>query len=152
MTNKVRQYFAVYQLFYGTLAAFYDTYFLIDATHSGLQRALMILFLMVYAIVVLIAGYYAWKNHAFWFPLTLAVQALQLHPIVTQNLYLSFRCGISVDFLPATGDFNTNLLDLNSALSWRETPAFYAGLNVFAFLLCLLLLATRINQKRLAAA
>jgi hypothetical protein len=151
MSSGVRRCFAVYQLFYGILGTVYDAYFLIEAANHSMQRTLMVLFLLLFSILVFMAGYYAWQNRTSWFLLTLAVQVLQLHPIVTQNLYLSFRCGISVDFLLAKGDFNTNLLDLNSALSWREVPAFYAGFNVFAFLLCLILLATRIRQKRVVA-
>jgi hypothetical protein len=151
MSGKVRQCFAAYQLLYGFLAILYDGYFLIEAINTGLQRVLMISFLMVYAVLVLTAGYYAWQNRNSWFPLTLTVQVLQIHPLVTQNLYLSFRCGTSTDFLSATGGFNINLLDLNSALSWREAPTFYAGFNVFAFLLCLLLLATNVRQRRVVA-
>ena len=151
MSSKLRQCFAIYQLFYGSLAAIYYAYFLIEAINTGLQRVLMVLFLMLYAILVFMAGYYAWQNRASWLPLTLAAQVLQLYPLITQKLYLSLRCGVSVDFSLITGGFNINLLDLNSAVSWREAPAFYAGFNIFALLLCLLLLVIRTRQKRVAA-
>ncbi len=148
MRSKFRQFFAIYQLFYGSLAAIYYAYFLVEAINTELQRVLMVSFLMLYAILVFMAGYYAWRNSTSWLPLTLAAQALQLYPLITQNLYLSLRCGVSVDFSLTTGGFNINLLDLNSAVSWREAPAFHAGFNVFALLLCLLLLAIRIRQKK----
>lgn len=117
MNNKPRRFFAVYQLLYGVLGITYNSYFLFKAVSSDLQQALITLLLMLHTTLTLTAGYYVLRAQKSWFVMTLIAQALQILPSSSKNLYISFRCGVSYNFLLASGTFNINLLDLNSAFN-----------------------------------
>jgi hypothetical protein len=139
---------AAYQFVYGLLGTIYGIYLLFSNIDQGLQVTLILLLFTVHDILTCMAGYRQYYQLNGWFYTSLISQLPQIGSIDITNFYLKLRCGVSINVTYDQGSFHfdTNLIDFVSALAWQSPPPATTGLNVFALLICIVLIGMRFNK------
>jgi hypothetical protein len=141
---------AVYQLFYGLAGVLFNGYLLLLSLNSsqGAQAFLAICLFIGFSMAVFGAGlarHKRWKGNLL---ASLLVQAIQVASINVSDLHLHLRCGTSVNLKYEQGIFTGDLdvTDVASALSWKMPPDSY-GVNLFALLICVVLVAESTGRR-----
>ena len=145
-----RRFTTVYQLGYGLIGVLYNAYLLLLALNAnqGLQVVLGICFFMAFSGGVFFAGlarHERWKGSLLF---SLLVQAVQVGSISLSDLHLHLRCGTSFNVKYEQGlvTWDLDVTDIASALAWKMTPTTTYGINLFAMLMCVLLIVESVKK------
>jgi len=148
---KNKQLLAWYQLSYGFVGVIFNAYLLLMAlnTNQGAQVFLVFCFLIIFSSCVFLAGlsrYKLWRGNLLF---SLIMQLVQVASISIYELTLNLRCGASVNLIYERGIFTSdlNLTDFASALSWKMGPSSNHGINLFAIVICVFLLAEIFDKR-----